>query len=35
MNGMNPSWTRQNSGGNSSFGGGQGAPSGDSGGTED
>ena len=35
MNGMNPSWTRQNSGGNSSFGGGQGAPSGESGGTED
>jgi hypothetical protein len=35
MNGMNPSWTRQNSGGSTSFGGGQGAPSGESGGTED
>jgi hypothetical protein len=32
MNGMNPSWTRQNSGGSGSYGGGHGASSGEGGG---
>lgn len=32
MNGMNPSWTRQNSGGSSTYGGGNGASSGEGGG---
>ena len=35
MNGMNPSWTRQNSGGGGSYGGGQGAGSGEGGGDWD
>ena len=35
MNGMNPSWTRQNSGGSGTYGGGTGASSGEGGGDWD